>query len=305
MTEYRPADPADYEQVRRFLSDNGWAHRVGDPERFARMMAGSNRTVVAWEDGQVVGFARALCDDVSNGYLSTVAVAESHRGQGIGRELVRRLMGDDPEITWTLRAGRGSEGFWAKMGFKMSESAMERARTNPTLEKVGPDQVDELQEIVRLCGEDMTTRWGRTHWLPPPPIEIMRRHAAEKDVYAVRQDGEAVATFTFGLSGWPEVSRPHWADPDARAAYVARLAVRPDAQGRGLGRWCMSEVERLARERNCASIRLDAIADFPEPIALYRSLGYEERGNVVRTNWYGIDRTLILMEKSLSPSLTA
>ena len=172
-------------------------------------------------------------------------------------------------------------------------------RPAPTLEKVAPDQVDELQEIVRLCGEDMTARWGLTHWMPPPPVEIMRRHAAEKDVYAVRQGGETVATFTFGLSGWPEASRPYWADPDARAAYVARLAVRPDAQGHGLGRWCMDQVERLARERGCASIRLDAVAGFDGPLALYRSLDYEERGVIVWTNWHGVDRTLILMEKPL------
>ena len=128
MIAYRPISPQDYEQVRRFLSENGWAHRVAEQERFAWMMQGSNRTVVAWDEGRVVGFARALCDGVSNGYLSMVAVAEDRRGQGIGRELVRRLMGDDPEITWTLRAGRGSEGFWRRMGFAASETAMERTR---------------------------------------------------------------------------------------------------------------------------------------------------------------------------------
>lgn len=126
--DYRSLRPQEYEQVRHFLSENGWAHRVADPERFARMMQGADRTVVAWDGGRVVGFARALCDGVSNGYLSMVAVAEDRRGQGVGRALVRHLMGDDPEITWTLRAGRGSEGFWRKMGFAVSEVAMERTR---------------------------------------------------------------------------------------------------------------------------------------------------------------------------------
>ena len=126
--EYKPIHPQDYEQVRRFLAESGWAHRVADPERFARMMQGADRTVVAWDGGRVVGFARALCDGVSNGYLSMVVVAGDRRGQGIGRALVRHLMGDDPEITWILRAGRGSEGFWRKMGFAASEVAMERTR---------------------------------------------------------------------------------------------------------------------------------------------------------------------------------
>lgn len=126
--EYKAIEPQDYEPVRQFLSENGWAQRVADPERFARMMQGVDRTVVAWDEGRVVGFGRALCDGVSNGYLSMVAVAEDRRGQGIGRELVQRLMADDQDITWTLRAGRGSEGFWQKMGFAASEIAMERTR---------------------------------------------------------------------------------------------------------------------------------------------------------------------------------
>ncbi len=92
------------------------------------MMQGTDRTVVAWDKGRVVGFARALCDGVSNGYLSMVAVAEDKRGQGIGRELVRQLIGDDLDITWVLRAGRGSEGFWEKLGFSPSEMAMEKTR---------------------------------------------------------------------------------------------------------------------------------------------------------------------------------
>ena len=130
MIEYRALAEGEQEAARRFLADLGWADRVADPERFARMVAGAH-TVAAWEGQRLVGFARALCDDASNGYLSTVAVAEDCRGKGIGRELVERLMGSDPGITWVLRAGRGSEPFWEKMGFQRSAVAMERTRRGP------------------------------------------------------------------------------------------------------------------------------------------------------------------------------
>lgn len=126
--EYRPVSRADYEAVRRFLSEMGWQERVADPARFQRMMEKADRTVVAFDDRRVVGFARALCDGVSNGYISMVAVAPDRRGQGIGRELVRRLTGEDKGITWVLRAGRGSQGFWEKLDFKESEIAMEKIR---------------------------------------------------------------------------------------------------------------------------------------------------------------------------------
>jgi predicted N-acetyltransferase YhbS len=127
--EFRSIKPADYEAVRQFLAENGWEKRVADVEKFRRMMENASRTVVAFEGERVIGFARALCDEVSNGYIGTVAVAVDFRGKGVGRELVERLVGDDPHITWVLRAGRGSEKFWKKMGFSVSEAAMEKTRT--------------------------------------------------------------------------------------------------------------------------------------------------------------------------------
>lgn len=127
--EYRPITPRDYEVVRMFLSELGWHARVRDPDKFAKMMRASSRTMVAWEGRRIVGFVRAICDEVSNGYISLMVIAPDKRREGIGREMVRLLMGDDhDEITWVLRAGRGSAGFWRKMGFVPSSIAMERLR---------------------------------------------------------------------------------------------------------------------------------------------------------------------------------
>lgn len=125
---YRPITPDDYEPVREFLSGAGWPTRVADADHFRKMIEHTSRTVVALDGTRIVGFARAVCDEVSNGYISMVAVAADRRGKGVGRELVRRLIKDDTGITWVLRAGHRSNGFWEKMGFKASAVAMERIR---------------------------------------------------------------------------------------------------------------------------------------------------------------------------------
>lgn len=126
--EYRPITLDESEQVRDFLQRMGWGARVADPERFRTLLANSDRTISAWDGEHLAGFARALCDDVSNGYISMVAVDPAYHGRGLGRAMIRHLMGGDPGITWMLRAGRASQEFWYKLGFRLSEIAMERVR---------------------------------------------------------------------------------------------------------------------------------------------------------------------------------
>jgi ribosomal protein S18 acetylase RimI-like enzyme len=119
----------DVELVRALLAANGWAGRVADAERFAALLANSQRTAVAVDSDQIVGFARGITDGLSNGYLSMVVVAEAHRGQGVGRSLVEHVVGKGTDVTWVLRAGRdGAAAFFEKLGFSASSIAMERTR---------------------------------------------------------------------------------------------------------------------------------------------------------------------------------
>lgn len=125
----RPFQPADSADVYRLLIANGWQHRIPSVGYLQELIAASQRVIVAVDGSQVVGFARAITDGLSNGYLSMVVVQESCRGQGIGTQLVERIVGDEPHVTWVLRAGReGAHEFFSKLGFTASAEAMERVR---------------------------------------------------------------------------------------------------------------------------------------------------------------------------------
>ncbi len=95
-------------------------------------MLGSYLAIAAFaEDGGVVGFARSISDGVSNGYISLVSVRADFRRQGIATAMINRLMGDDPRLTWVLRASPDSRDFWGTLGFVPSTWAMERLRQSP------------------------------------------------------------------------------------------------------------------------------------------------------------------------------
>ncbi len=128
MIYYRPVTLDDYQQVKDLLEACGVEGRQAEESRLRRMIDNADRTVGAFDGNTLVGFARALCDEAFSGYIGTVCVRPSYRGQGIGTELVNQLTEDSHEITWVVRAKEDSVAFWESHGFTRSSVGMEKLR---------------------------------------------------------------------------------------------------------------------------------------------------------------------------------
>lgn len=83
------------------------------------------------DSGAFVGFARAVSDGVSFGYLADVFIVEGHRGRGLGHALVRTMIDEGPgaHFRWVLFT-RDAHEVYRRFGFsEPDDTAMVRPAT--------------------------------------------------------------------------------------------------------------------------------------------------------------------------------
>jgi N-acetylglutamate synthase-like GNAT family acetyltransferase len=75
----------------------------------------TDRCIVAEMDDKLVGFARVEVVD-EKPYLRPIVVGRQNQGQGVGKELVSHVLGQESELTVISRGS--ATGFYAQMRFE-------------------------------------------------------------------------------------------------------------------------------------------------------------------------------------------
>jgi putative acetyltransferase len=101
--------------------------------------------------------------------------------------------------------------------------------------------------------------------------------------FVAREDGKAFGCGAFVLG-------------EARQAEMKRVFVDPAARGKGVARVLIESLEREAARLGVTRMQLETGIKQPEAIALYRKLGYAERGPF---GSYKPDPLSLFMEKRL------
>jgi ribosomal protein S18 acetylase RimI-like enzyme len=100
---------------------------LGDkPPRELELVFGNSMfRLFAFEDARLVGAGRVLADGRDCAYVCDIAVAPSHQGQGLGKEIVEglvRLSSGHKKII--LYSVPGREKFYERFGFRRMTTAM-------------------------------------------------------------------------------------------------------------------------------------------------------------------------------------
>ncbi|MEX0654722.1 MAG: GNAT family N-acetyltransferase [Phycisphaeraceae bacterium] len=152
----------------------------------------------------------------------------------------------------------------------------------------------DVWQIRAACAEHLAQRFGDGHWAKVTSVAQLRRLAGQKHLYAVRRGDQTLATFVLARKGPPFLQPKLFRDPEAPAAFLTALAVQPEHQGHGIGRWSMHQAETIARDWGCRSLRFDAYDHAAGAWPFYDREGYDRRAKL---DVYGV--RLIAYERVL------
>lgn len=138
----------------------------------------------------------------------------------------------------------------------------------------------EIQSLYDKVTESMQQQ-GLNQWqIGSYPVPGM----AEEDVqagrlYVVRQDGRLICAVTVDKEQDAQYARIPWLF-GVKPGCFHRLAILPEAQGRGLGKQVLDDVEEILRQQGCDSLRCDTMETNQRALRLYEGRGMRRVGTV-------------------------
>jgi len=118
--ELKSITDAEFAALAGLYREAGWIAPGENCEFIRRVTAGSAVFVAVYDGERIIGMGRAISDGVSDAYIQDVAVLNAYRHQGIGGEIVRRIIAalEERHIDWIALVGEpGTESFYRGLGF--------------------------------------------------------------------------------------------------------------------------------------------------------------------------------------------
>jgi ribosomal protein S18 acetylase RimI-like enzyme len=89
-----------------------------DLDRIARMYAGADLVLTAWDEERLIGILRALSDGAFVGYIADLAIHPDYQRGGVGRTLLQMAVASNTEVQFMLRAAPTAANYYRHIGWQ-------------------------------------------------------------------------------------------------------------------------------------------------------------------------------------------
>jgi len=146
--------------------------------------------------------------------------------------------------------------------------------------RLRPATLQDVQELMAFrtaVRGHLVRQFGEGFWAARTTERGTLAAMKRGSVFVSRNRGRIAASLTLSTRR-PWAIDAKYFHPSVRPLYLTAMAVDPRQQGKGLGRLCMEEARRIAREWPADAIRLDAWDAAAGAGDFYRKCGYREVG---------------------------
>ncbi|MDD0853746.1 GNAT family N-acetyltransferase [Halobacteriovorax sp. GB3] len=94
---------------------------------FRKLLEGSYKAVLAFEDHKLVGFVNSISDGVLSAYIPLLEVLPTHHNKGIGKELIKRIQKELEHLYMVdLLCDQELISYYEKLGMMKAQGACMR-----------------------------------------------------------------------------------------------------------------------------------------------------------------------------------
>jgi GNAT superfamily N-acetyltransferase len=154
------------------------------------------------------------------------------------------------------------------------------------------DSLEELTELLHRAYSSLLAM-GLRFVATSQNVETTRARVESGTCLVAVDDGAIVGTITLYMPNAEEACE-FYRRPGV--AHFGQFGVEPSAQGSGVGKQLLDEVERMARERGCTHLALDTSEKATHLIEVYERWRYRI---VHRVQWESVNYRSVVMAKEL------
>jgi ribosomal protein S18 acetylase RimI-like enzyme len=151
------------------------------------------------------------------------------------------------------------------------------------LEPATPAEAPAIAALGAEVAAHLTATHGRGHWSSSGTERGVLYQMRISNVFVAKRRGRVIASLALGTRKPWAIDRKYFS-PCKRPLYLTGMAVASALQRQGIGRQCMVEAVRIAREWPGDAIRLDAYDAAAGAGKFYRRCGFQAVGRASYRN---------------------
>ncbi|MET1258647.1 GNAT family N-acetyltransferase [Flagellimonas sp. DF-77] len=141
-------------------------------------------------------------------------------------------------------------------------------------------EIDDILAITRACARFMSAN-GIDQWNEHyPSRSAFETDLAQEALFVKIENSELIGAIVVSEHMDAEYHAIDWLTENDRNAYIHRVCIHPDHQGKGHARQLMDFAEQQARRMGCVSVRLDTFSLNTRNQRFYEARGYHRLGDV-------------------------